>query len=41
MSDWTKAMRELREANLAADRKSGQTSEDPLGEIRKFLSSAS
>jgi hypothetical protein len=36
-SDWSKGLRELREANQAAERASGQSVDDPLGAIRQFL----
>lgn len=39
-SDWSKGLRELREANQAAEKASGQSVDDPLGAIRIFLAGA-
>lgn len=39
MSDWTKSLGNLRDANLEAERATGTVTEDPLKEIRDFLSS--
>ena len=40
MESFTKSLQNLREGNMEAARESGSTTDDPLGEIRKFLSSA-
>jgi len=37
MDQFAKTIQSLRESNAEQERRSGNTSEDPLGEIRKFL----
>lgn len=40
MESFTKTLQNLRESNAQMARETGTTTEDPLGEIRKFLGTA-